>query len=499
MEKRKREIDRRLALPLKGEHERPMFSTGTVHYELDGRRTGMNHGGIAGIHLMVQKLGLAAAIDKELELLKIHQPYHESDHVLNIAYNTLCGGTCLGDLELLRTDEGYLRTLDAERIPDPTTAGDFCRRFDQEAIETLQCVFDTIRLKVWARQPKSFRREAVMDFDGSIVPTTGERKEGMDISYDGQWGYHPLIVSLANTNEVLRIVNRSGNRPSHEGAAAEADKMIALCRKAGFRRILLRGDTDFSQTKHLDRWDEENVTFHFGYDSVETLQRTADELPENAWKRLDRPARYKVRTKPRRRRKNVKEQIVVERGYKNKKLRCEHVAEFDYRPTACRKTNRMIVIRKNISVERGETALFDKTVYLFYITNDRKRSAAEVVFSCNDRCHQENLIEQQKNGVRSLRAPVDNLESNWAYMVMASLAWNLKAWWALLLPETGRWADKHREEKKAVLRMEFKTFVNAFVHIPCDVIRTGRQLICRLLSWNPWQGVFFRFLDVLRC
>ena len=90
--------------------------------------------------------------------------------------------------------------------------------------------------------------------DGTLTVTTGECKEGMDISYKGDWGYHPLIVSLANTGEVLSIMNRSGNRPSEEGAADEADSAIALCRQAGFRVIRLRGDTAFSQTEHLDRW-----------------------------------------------------------------------------------------------------------------------------------------------------------------------------------------------------------------------------------------------------
>ena len=97
-------------------------------------------------------------------------------------------------------------------------------------------------------------------------------------------------------------------------------------------------------------------------------------------------------------------------------------------------------MRKNLSVEKGEKVLFDDVRYFFYITNDRARSASEVVFCANDRCDQENLIAQLSGGVRALAAPVDTLTSNWAYMVMASLAWTLKAWFALSLPETGRWA-----------------------------------------------------------
>jgi len=123
--------------------------------------------------------------------------------------------------------------------------------------------------------------------------------------------------------------------------------------------------------------------------------------------------------------------------------------------------------------------------------------AGEVVFLANDRCNQENLIAQLKGGVRALHAPVDNLLSNWAYMVMASLAWSLKAWSALMLPEEGRWAERHGEEKRKVLRMDFATFRRALIAVPAQVARTGRRIVCRLLAWNPWQHVFFRLLDRL--
>jgi len=497
---RKRRIEERLKHKAE-DHNRPMFQAKNIQFEFTERSGGICYGGIGLMHSLARECGLIDALDRHVQLLKIHFPYHESDHVLNIAYNALTDGRCLEDIELKRNDENYLNALGATRIPDPTTAGDFCRRFGSVAdIESLQRAIDEARLVVWGRQPKTFLEQATVDMDGHLVETTGECKEGMDIAYDGTWGYHPLLLSLAETGEPLRIVNRPANRPSHEGAAEQCDATIDLLQRAGFKRILLRGDTDFSQTQHLDRWDEiDNVQFHFGYDAAANLKNKAETLAESDWTQLERPPRYTLKTQPRTKPDRVKEQIVIGRGYKNNRLLSEQVAEFDYRPTLCHKSYRMIVVRKNISVEQGGNVLFDDIRYFFYITNDRTSSAAEVVFSCNDRCNQENLIEQLSNGPRAFRAPVDTLLSNWAYMLMASLAWTLKAWSALWLPETGRWKDRRRAEKRRLLRMEFRTFVNTMIRVPCQIIRTGRRLVYRVLGWNASQPVFWRLAEVLRC
>jgi hypothetical protein len=469
-----------------------------LHYEGSDRIRGLAAGGIGAMHLLAQRTGLTAAIDESLQLLQVHQPYHESDHVLNIAYNILCGGRTLEDLEHRRQDEVYLDALGAKVIPDPTTAGDFCRRFTAADVETLMTAIDGPRMTVWRQQPAAFFAEAILEADGTLAETTGECKEGMGISYDGRWGYHPLVVTLANTGEPLSLVNRSGNRPSHEGAAERFDQAIGLCRAAGFRKILLRGDTDFSSTRHLDRWDRAGVRFVLGIDAMANLREIASELSGRAWQRLRRPAKYTIQSEPRVRRENIKEQVVVERGYRNLRLKSEEVAEFEYQPTACHQPYRVVAVRKNLSVEAGEQVLFDDVRYFFYLTNDRDTPADELVFLANDRCNQENLIAQLKSGVHALRMPVNSLVSNWAYMVIASLAWTLKAWFALLLPESGRQAEERRQEKRRVLTMEFRSFQQAFIAMPCQILRAGRRIVYRLLAWNPWQRVFLRGVEALR-
>jgi Transposase DDE domain group 1 len=496
-ERRQRVLDRIENRP-GPERDQPMMTATNIHYELAGRVHGLSAGGLGAMLLVARKSGLIGDIDRDLHLLKRHLPYHESDHVLNIAFNILAGGTRIEHLELRRNDEVYLDALGAQRLPDPTTAGDFCRRFVESDVLTLMDAINRARLRVWAQQPPEFLDEAVVDADGTIVPTDAECKHGVDIAFDGRWGYHPLVVSLANTAEPLFLLNRGGNRPSHEQADVYFDKAIDLCRQAGFRKILLRGDTKFTQTRHLDRWDEAgDVRFLFGFEAHECLKARADELPAEAYSFLERPPRYRIKTVPRQQPERVKPEIVKQRGYRTIHLLEEMVAEFDYRPSACRRSYRLVVLRKKLGIDKAQMRLFEEYRYFFFITNDRTLSAAEVVFSANDRCDQENLIAQLKGGVHALTAPVDDLVSNWAYMVMSGLAWSLKAWATLLVPVSPRHAAKHTAEKRTLLRMEFATFRAAIIEMPCQVVRGGKRLIYRLLSWTPWQGVFLRLVERL--
>jgi len=479
--KRKRKITKRLKT-------KPMFNASNIHYEMDGRHKGIANGGIGAIHLMNKKLGLVEDIDSVLHLLKRHLPYHESDHVLNIAYNVVAGGTRLEDIELQRQDEGWLDALGAEIIPDPTTAGDFLRRFNESDIIELMEVGNRTRREVWNKQGKSFFEKAIINVDGLIAETTGECKEGMDISYKGIWGYHPLIVSLAQTREALYLINRPGNAPSHLDSAQWIDRSLDLVRES-FNEVWVRGDTDFSLTAHFDKWDK-RCKFVFGMDAMPNLVSIADTIPEEQWEVLERKPKYKVKTKKRRRPENVKERIVKEREYKNIRTDSEHVAEFDYRPGKCKKTYRVVVLRKNLTIEKGDLALFDKIVYFFYITNDRDMRPQEIVYFSNERCDHENDIEQLKNGVNAMRMPVDDLVSNWAYMVIAALAWNMKAWYGLLTP--------NKMLGHQIIRMEFKRFINTFIKIPCLIIKAGRRIIYRLVGYNSAVKDFFRTFETIR-
>jgi hypothetical protein len=266
------------------------------------------------------------------------------------------------------------------------------------------------------------------------------------------------------------------------------DRAVALVAPV-FKKVWLRGDTDFSLTENLDRWSDK-VSFVFGYDARSNLVKIADELPRRAWKRLHRPARYEVKTEERTRPENVKERIIIEREYKNIRLRSEDVAEFEYRPTFCERTYRMVVVRKNLTVEKGEQRLFDDVRYFFYITNDRTMTTEEVVFFANDRCNQENVIGQLKSGVNALRMPSDGLVSNWAYMVIAALAWNLKAWYGLV--------TESPNTRRDILRMEFRRFLISYIQLPCQIVNTGRRLVFRILTYSSHLETFFATFDFIK-
>lgn len=492
-------IQRRLARAVASNTDGPVVGRANIAYELAERTRAVAHGGIGVIARLVSHVGLAAEIDSSLRLLKIHRPYFESDHVLNIAYNALCGGTTLDDIEARRQDRAFLDGLGAQSLPDPTTAGDFCRRFAPEDVMTLQDALNRARLRVWAAQPASFFAErAVIDADASIVATGAQTKEGIGIAYNGVWGYSALMVSLANTKEPLFFKLFGANRPSHEGSADCMDRAIALVREAGFTDVVLRGDTDYALTQNFDRWDADGVTFVFGFDARAKLIEQAEALDDELFHTLVRRAERVIATAPRTTPHNVKADIVKQKGYKVLRTAGEDVCEFDYRPTACKNHYRVVALRKDLSVERGENVLFHENRWFFYITNlPTTTSADSVVMQARERCDQENLLAQLKGQVRALHAPVNTLTANWAYMVMAALAWNLKAWCALLLPVSPRWAERHRDQRRQLLTMEFRTFKQAFINIPCQIVLGARQVRWRILAWNAWLGALFRLNDAL--
>ena len=475
LEKRNRKRTSRL----RRKQARSRIPQHNLQYEVSGRISGISHGGAPALLQLARATGLHHSLDASLALLKERRPYSESDHILALAATVLCGGTCPEDQRLLRNNPEMLDALGFERIPDPTTAGDFLRRFTPESIHQFQLVILRITAALLARKlPATQRRLAVIDADGTLSPTGAECMEGIEYSgYKKQWGYHPLLISLANTFGPLWIINRPGNSTSARDAA-QALSLVTNELLAIYDRALLRGDTDFSQCPHLDGWDETGrIDFVFGFDAKANLVARAEALPDKSWKELlprQRPVKTRPRTKPER----IKQKLIEQKGWKTLRTEREDVAEFDYRPAACKRTYRMVVVRKRVQVLEGQTELLPETRYFFYITNLRSENAEEVVRLARQRCDQENLIAQLKGQVHALSPVSNTLWSNWAWMVTASLAWTLKSWFGLFAGQ----------KRRRVERMEYKGFMQRVLQIPVQVVRQARRTVLRVIGGDV-EGV----------
>jgi len=492
------EMKAKLPVIKKTRELRKKRSVSSPVYQEQGRHAGISCAGVPAINCMLEKLNFSETINAKLHLFKIQQPYTEACHVLNIGMNALFGARTLDDIGIRRTDEAILKSLGKNSLPAPTTAGDFCRRFSESSIADLMDAINEVRKKVWKTQNSDFFEIARIDADGVLVETGAECAEGVDYSYKKVWGYHPLVVSLAETQEPLFIVNRSGSRPSHEGAAHWLDRAAELCQSAGFKKVRFRGDTDFSQTRFLDSWTDRGIEFVFGMDAMPNLKQIADDLQDSNWSRLLRDVRAVDEDEEREPQIRHKRKVIEQRKFRHLELAEEYIAETAYSPVACSRKYRLIILKKIISVHQGKEMLFPQTRYFFYISNIQNCSAREIVREANDRCNQENLNSHLKAGVNALRAPLKTLDSNWAYMVMTALSWSFKAWFAMIMPVKRETKSQDLAMRIRLLTMEFRTFLNCLIMIPCLVICTARRIQLRLLTTTRWTGLLLKFAKALR-
>jgi hypothetical protein len=439
-----------------------------LHLESDPRGEITHYGGLVLAQQFVRRFRVAQRLDGALSLFKRHAPYHESDHVLALAYTLYADGTCLEDQAALQGSEAVRRLVGACRIPDPTTAGDFLRRFKTaQAVEQVSGVIDEVQEAVWSKLARTVRRRrkkhefALVDLDGHIKPLYGVQKEGADFSYNGRWSYQPLVVSLGGSGECLKVVNQPGSaRPSD--AAAKAVKEVLPWVKRHFRNALVRGDTDF------DRSDIFNAIGARVYPKRAAL---AEAIAEGSWKPFVPRADREERSGSSRhgRTVNWRRQKAAERGYRTLRTVKQWVSEIAYQPHGLSAPCRMIVRRVLIEETDGQGALFTHFRYRLVLSNlPRSYTPGQVVDLTYQRCDQENVIEQFGQGIAGWRMPVAEFRGNSAWLQIARLAWNLGKWIAqIALP-------------REVVRWEWKRFRRHFVYIAAKVLKSGRRLVVRL-------------------
>lgn len=476
-----------------GRRSGPVFRHRQVHVKVQERGQITAYGGLCLAHELVTALGLDRQLNAALDLLKLHLPYHESDHVLAHVYNLYVGGRCIEDLGHLQHSEAIKHLLGACRIPDPTTAGDFLRRFGRADLEALQSVIDDAREQVWRQLPKTRRAMATIDVDSTIKEVYGQCKQGADFSYTGKWSYHPQLVTLAETNEPLRTINRPGNAGSADGAADALGEVLPRVTRH-FDEVFVRGDSQFYERPIIAQCRAHGARFALMMPAVAVLVDRAESLSKTAWKPFSadgkpKPAKAPTRKAMRRKRTRHRRRKARRRGYKNLTTTREWVAEFDYHlPRESRWNHlglagqryRIVVRRQHVEVSQGQEHLYDDYRYYFIITNipRRRMTAAAVLRFAYGRCDQENIIEQLKNGIAALRMPTGELRANHAFLMMGQLAWCLRSWLSLLaLP-------------KETLRWEWNWFRHAFVYVAAKITPHARRAVVYLAGSH-------RFVDHL--
>jgi hypothetical protein len=461
-----------------------VFRNRRVRIRIQPRGQVTPYGGLGLAHALVQGLGLPRAIDRGVPIFKLHRPYYESDHVLTHTYNLFAGGDCIEDIASLQASEAFQHLVGACRVPDPTTAGDFLRRFEPAHLDRLQKVFDDAHEKVWKALPRKQRRVATVDLDSTIKEVYGECKQGADFSYTGKWSYHPLLVSLEETNECLRLINRPGNRTSMEGADTALAEVLARLVRC-FDQVRVRGDSACYQQTLIRACDAEpQVRFAFVMKTCPQLVARAEALPPEAYHRFDgeRPeeAARKARAQARRRRHRTRRSRARARGYRTLRTTEQWVAEFRYRPSWAKREYRVIVRRQTVATSQGQQRLFAKVHYRFVITTIEEGSPTDVVRFAYGRCAQENTIEQLKNGIAAMKMPTGELRANAVFLMAGQLAWNLRAWLSLLaLP---------RES----LHWEWKRFRHAFVYVAAQVGTRARSALATISASHRFAAAMLQ-------
>jgi hypothetical protein len=457
------------------------------HFEVEDGAPMTMWGGLALVLAFVKSFDVVKRLNEALSLLKVWLPYSEADHVLALTYSLYVGGRHLEDMADLQQNEAVLRMTGACRLPDPTTAGDFLRRFDEldrKNLRALERTGNDIQEDVWKRLQKRRARGckklplATVDLDGHIEQELGVQKQGADFSYKGTWGFQPLAITLAQTGEVLKLRNRPANGRSSDGAARDLDEVLPRL-EPYFERILVRGDSDFDRQDIRAVCRKHGAYFAFvGRDNSTNRTRQAMMIEEARWRpylsrveRRERARRHGPGYRPREKKPNRRRMRARQRGYTELRQVRQWITEQRWEPEGEDASYRIVFRRQLVEHREGQVHMFDEHRYWSVVTDlPLEMTTAEVIDATYQRCDQENIIEQLGSGVAAWRMPVAEYLGNCAWLEIARLAWNIGKWIAVLaLPaEVTRW--------------EWKRFRKAFVFVIAAVVKKGRQILTRIFT-----------------
>jgi len=463
----------------------PFFSNPTVTIRQNAQSPILSYGGIVLARDLMTRLGVAKRIDERIALLKMHSPYHESDHVLSLVYNFLSGGETLLDLERLQEDEGVKRLLGAESIPDPTTAGDFLVRFHDFAIEVFQGVSAELQDHAFSLLDDERKKVATIDSDSTILEVYGRKKEGADYSYDKRWSYNCLVFSLSETGDLLHTELRGGNTYSSVGAKEHLQKIIERL-QGQFAHLRYRGDSAFYDKDIVGVCESKGAEFFITADQTKPLMATILGIGEKQWKPFKNKEKSRqAGARKRKKRKDRKMKISVKRKPDIQLKGRSQIASFSYTPKGWDKAFRFVVKRTElVDTDNKQLYLDDgmcKYTYHVIVTNSSE-SDVQVMRIAQQRATQENLIKDFKYGLGLSHVPTGFMNANRVYFLIAALAWNIKTWILNLL----------KLGNGAVLR--FKRFLYKWIYQGALVSYTGRNGVVLRIEGGDY---FYRFTQAM--
>ncbi len=402
------------------------------------------HTGLSLFYAMAEAFEIPRILDEDVKVKQRESGYPESEHILALAANAFVGGDFLEDLEALREDVAIQRAIGRKDLPDPTTAGDFCRRFTLGHLLQLNRAFGKIEQRVYEQRPDV--THWTVDVDAKVHEVYGENKQGAAKSYNGIYSLQPMYGFVHETDEMIHCELRSGN--THPGAGGTGF-LRRLKRKipSPVKAVHLRSDSALYAKKVVEFCEEEKWTFTITADQTAPLMKEIEGLRESAWKR------------------DPKEDSLS-------------YGEVWYQPVQWAHPYRYLVRREKKSSKSGQSALFEAMSFSYYvIVTNRQEDIQEVLELHDKRGMSERRIAQFTNEFL-FHLPMEGFMSNWVYLLCAQLAYNLSLWIRdLVLPPFYR--NKHIKRIRRTIGL-----------IASKVTHGGHQVRLKISVLHRWWRDF---------
>lgn len=400
----------------------------------------------------------------------------EAVHILALIINQFTGGEAINDTKNVKGDGALCSIFGDIHIPAPHTSGDFLERFTEETTERLREIIHKMQKKYLKKLSRRLHRKIVISQDSSIYEVYGNCKENSSQGYKNIFGFHPLLLHIHNTGELLDIVFRTGSDFTSTGAAEMLEDNI-LRLKPYFDEIILLADSGFYEKAMIDvcENDETKIEFIITSELNNPIRQNLTD-PELEWKEPEKPteeANPEVKHRDSHTfnyRLQALKDALKKRG-KALKIRSEvEVAEFDHTVAAWGRTYRFVYKRQlikkyDLSQQVDVFENTDEYFYHGYVTNINGQSIEEIIHLIDSRGHQENFIKDFKHGLGTVHIPSKHFYGNYAYFLISMLSWNLKCW---LLYEI-----------EPELKIHWKRFRYLFVKVGAQIIKSGGYVIIR--------------------